>query len=311
MGVNADRPLFNRRGSRSDPSYIPCRVVDTPKDAEGKQQVTFTLLAGLAEGIVPNEVFDLYKAVPFEGEKNASPPFGMMVATDVGTTSTVLQRLEGKATPLRVPKVFYAKRIAWSNAPASIYCEDKTLLQSLSRVTKSSVSVKAGKILPTDLVDDAAKASLIVKVEGDDVYLERNDPLLEEHLPKRFPRPLNRNAPEQIQGVISAWRHFNYHLKRGGRDEFPQIRMEMHYLEPEDGDWDNEHPEYNPVGKNLLAENPAHIVVSDDHTKRPLGLTLYNDGDLNVYPYLFYFDPTELTISEYPWSDSSRGTEYH
>ena len=296
MGVNADRPLFNRRGSRSDPSYIPCKVVDA---SEGKQQVIFTLHAGLAEGIVPNEVFDLYKAVPFEGEKNASPPFGMMIATDVGTTSTVMQRLEGKTTPVRVPKVFYAKRIAWSNAPASIYCEDKTLLQSLSRVTKSSVTVKAGKVLPTDLVDDATKASLIINVEGDDVYLERNDPLLEEHLPKRFPRPLHRIDPERIQGVISAWRHFNYHLKRGGRDEFPQIRMEMHYLEPEDGDWDNEHPEYQPVGQNLLAENPAHIVVSDDHTKRPLGLTLYNDGDMDVYPYLFYFDPTELTISEY------------
>ncbi|KAJ3521101.1 hypothetical protein NMY22_g12453 [Coprinellus aureogranulatus] len=81
--------------------------------------------------------------------------------------------------------------------------------------------------------------------------------------------------------------------------------MELHYLEPIDGDWNNEHSEFKPVGKNLLAEEPAHVTVSDEQTERPLGLTLYNDGDVDVYPYLFYFDPNELTIT--PWALVAEG----
>ncbi|KAJ2934550.1 hypothetical protein H1R20_g2521, partial [Candolleomyces eurysporus] len=61
--------------------------------------------------------------------------------------------------------------------------------------------------------------------------------------------------------------------------------------------------EYQPAGENLLAQEPAHVSVPDvddvDADASVLGMTLYNDGPEPVYPYLFYFDPNDLTIT--PW----------
>ncbi|KAJ2912759.1 hypothetical protein MD484_g7651, partial [Candolleomyces efflorescens] len=63
--------------------------------------------------------------------------------------------------------------------------------------------------------------------------------------------------------------------------------------------------EHQPVGKNLLQEEPARITVSDADQSSLLGMTLYNDGHENVYPYLFYFDPNDLTIT--PWVMPAKG----
>ncbi|KAJ2912756.1 hypothetical protein MD484_g7652, partial [Candolleomyces efflorescens] len=66
-------------------------------------------------------------------------------------------------------------------------------------------------------------------------------------------------------------------------------------------------PEYQPVGGNLLAREPACIEVfdSDDFDTSLLGMTLYNDGLEDLYPYLFYFDPNDLTIT--PWVLPAKG----
>jgi len=51
-----------------------------------------------------------------------------------------------------------------------------------------------------------------------------------------------------------------------------------------------------PIGKNLIEHEPATIVVDEFAC---LGMTLFNQTDLSLYPYLFYFDPTDLTIVEW------------
>jgi hypothetical protein len=53
---------------------------------------------------------------------------------------------------------------------------------------------------------------------------------------------------------------------------------------------------FHPVGKNLIEEEPAKIVV---HETVGLGMTIYNDSAVALYPYLFYFDPTDLTIIDW------------
>jgi hypothetical protein len=73
--------------------------------------------------------------------------------------------------------------------------------------------------------------------------------------------------------------------------------MELHELQECAGDNYYYTTEHQRVGKNLLQQEPAHIQVSDVDASL-LGMTLYNDGPKAVYPYLFYFDPNDLTISK-------------
>ena len=74
--------------------------------------------------------------------------------------------------------------------------------------------------------------------------------------------------------------------------------MELQYLEQIDPDDDEEPENYRPTGQNLLAREPSEIQVPDADVDKPVGMTLYNDSDIPIYPYLFYFDPNELTISK-------------
>lgn len=277
-----------------------------------------------------------------------NPRLGLMTAVQVNTTSSILQRLAllpsaqpglVNDTPVVLPRVFYARRIDWTNDPPAVYCEDAALLKAIC-------DADTGEFVSITVVDDPSQASLILRVEEDDagggdatVYVERTDPSINAWIPARLGLPppndafdededkegnmhvlptqkrLRRSAPGDIQMVIGAWKHFTYHLHRrppppssSSSSSLPlesQIRMELHHLEPIAGDRDN----YRPTGRNLLEEEPAHVDVPDvpededdddaeeeEEEEGLLGMTLYNDSDTPVYPYLFYFDPTDLTI---------------
>jgi hypothetical protein len=152
-----------------------------------------------------------------------------------------------------------------------------------------------------DIVSSPADAALILELEGGWVHVQRNDSLLNQYLPQRFPHSLRRNSPGDVQSIIKAWQHFNYHLHRRGKNKFAQVRMELHYLEqidPDDDESSCEPENYRPMGQNLLASEPSEVLVPDADVDKPVGMTLYNDSDIPIYPYLFYFDPNELTISK-------------
>lgn len=78
-----------------------------------------------------------------------------------------------------------------------------------------------------------------------------------------------------------------------------KIHMELHYLKGTNGRTNDRNVEHKPSGEDLLAvSDPALMHVTKQSDQMPLGFTLYNDGDVDVYSYLFYFDPIQLTISE-------------
>ncbi|KAF6744341.1 hypothetical protein DFP72DRAFT_85644 [Ephemerocybe angulata] len=292
-GSNVDRPLFNRQGRRSDPAYIPCK-----RYFDGDKKVQVSIDAGMAQGITVGELFAIHENNYLEDGSNINPQIGVLSAKSVATGTAFLQHPPGHPK-FKIPKNFYAKRIDWGNDPPKVYSNDKAWLERVLLAPKSAT----GRRVIT--VDNEDEASLAIEVERDwsFVHLYRNDPLLNEYLPRKFPFKFRGDVPGDIQTIIGAWQHFNYHLHRRGKNEFPQVRMELHYLEPIDPDddgMDSFEPEnYKVQGGNLLVSEPSEVRVPDSDADRPLGMTLYNDGDVPIYPYLFYFDPNDLTII--PW----------
>ncbi|KAF5322967.1 hypothetical protein D9611_009329 [Ephemerocybe angulata] len=275
------------------PAYIPCeRYFDNDK------KVQVSIDAGMAQGITVGELFAIHENNYLEDGSNINPQIGVLSATSVATGTAFLQHPPGHPR-FKIPKNFYAKRIDWGNDPPKVYSNDKAWLERVLLARKSAT----GRRVIT--VDNEDEASLVIEVERDwsSVHLYRNDPLLNEYLPRKFPFKFRGDVPGDIQTIIGAWQHFNYHLHRRGKNEFPQVRMELHYLEPidpEDDGMDSFEPEnYKVQGGNLLVSEPSEVRVPDSDADRPLGMTLYNDGDVPIYPYLFYFDPNDLTII--PW----------
>jgi hypothetical protein len=195
-----------------------------------------------------------------------------------------------------MPRVFYAYPLSRvEQDSATVYCHDRQLLDDIFPFGAYGEGMKHA--------EHPTQAALILIVEGDEVYIGQNDAALNDYIPTRFPCKISRGETQRLANIIRSWRHFNYHLHRHPRnavdDAFPDIRMELQYLKLTSEGY---YPEYKPVGENLLAQEPAVVTVSDGDDSEPddslLGMTLYNGGSESVYPYLFYFDPNDLTISE-------------
>jgi hypothetical protein len=228
------------------------------KSHEGK--VTYTLHAGDLQGIAQGQQFSIHSRAPLKGGTSSDPSeIGWMQVLTLESSSSTLEFLPNKPKPRNIPRVFFAHSLSSvKQDPSTIYCQDRQLLDAIFLPGECSGEMK--------YAEDPTQAALIITVEGDQVHIDQKDPALEGCIPTRFACEINRNDTQMLQNIIRSWRHFHYHLHRHPQnlanfDVFPEVRMELHYLEE---NRDNYYSlEYQPVGENLLGEEPAHVEVSD------------------------------------------------
>ncbi|KAH6910782.1 caspase domain-containing protein [Coprinopsis sp. MPI-PUGE-AT-0042] len=277
-GNNMNRLLFNAKGSRSDPFLVAGHA------KIGNGVATFVLDAGTAQGIMENSHFDIYTTnlLDMGNGGQVNPRIGTMIATRVDAFTSQLEFPPGPR--FEVPAHFFARWGDYDQLPIQLFSEDKEWLQGLF---PADVQTTQG----VRLVDEKAQASLTLTLEGDMIYFDRNDALAQPYIGTRFPKGIHATESHAVYEVIRRWRKFNHHLTRPSPLELPMVRMELHYLK-ENGSDDWGDPTYEPTGKNLLAVEPATVELEGDF----IGVTIYNEGDIPLYPFLFYFDPNDLTI---------------
>jgi hypothetical protein len=190
--------------------------------------------------------------------------------------------------PFNLPEQFYAKGAVFDpNEKFRVFCAEGDHLHA----TVLNLTIEKPDKLPFTLVPSADLADLCLSLEGDQILLDRRDKVVNRHLNPRLPHKIPLDPPQAILKVLMQAAHFNYHLKRAG-DRFEHVRIELRRLEYKR----IHYYEYVaiPFGENLLATEPAQVVVEDVH----LGLIIHNDTDTPLYPYVFYFDPSNLSIRE-------------
>jgi hypothetical protein len=168
-----------------------------------------------------------------------------------------------------------------------LYCDDRDWLETCFPSDER-------ERLSVDLVDDdhANAAGLRLSIMEDGVHFDRNDTMINPYIGSRMPHVVDRTDILLIREVIRRFMHFNYHLTRMGGDDFRNVYMELRRLRTDySANFDQT---LTPVGENLIEKEPASLVV--DEVAR-LGMTIHNRTDLPLYPYLFYFDPSDLDIS--------------
>jgi len=92
-----------------------------------------------------------------------------------------------------------------------------------------------------------------------------------------------------LPAILERVALFNYFLNRPSNwpEEF-EVSIEMHRIE---GDYPFRMPRAD--SGNMIHGNSAGIPSSVDKT---YGFTISNDSDLDLFPYLFYFDPLHYSI---------------
>ena len=282
-GANKKRLIFNGVGARFNPPTYLVR----PMEDEGRYSVD----AGIVEGVVVGTEFG-FPEIDTSPSKSAAPKTPpkdtdtsvTFVAVSVGLASSVLELREGSKEDLAAKSgrtsAFSVIVTKWNN---NAYILKVFLAQD------DGPDVKLPVIQPKPghkftFSSDEKQADVIVRRERDGkVIFRRTDALLS--LYARDSPPLLINPPN-FANVLGSVAHFNYHLYNTNplRPLKSLVRLSAQRLQEDDKGDDED---------NLLAEGRQDVVFEEEVD---YGFTISNHSEYDLFPYLFYFDPTTYEI---------------
>ncbi|KAF8056952.1 caspase domain-containing protein, partial [Lyophyllum atratum] len=280
-GQHVNRRLFNKRALGADGSFI---LGQLEKKEDGSTR--YVLHAGAAQGVTEGSTFGIHASNLISDAKHSNPSLGMFVASEIGAFKSEID-LPPTTAAFPVPRLFYCKLIRRGTEGIKIFCEDKEWLETVFPAhLRDALSVV--------FADNPAASSLQLTLLDDKVHFTRNDPMVTPWIGSNIPHTVEKLNHDRIREIVRRAVHFNHQLTRTAPDDFKNVWMELRVLESR---YSVDHGStLTPIGPNLIDNEPAGVVVDEDAR---LGMAIHNRTDLPLYPYLFYFDPSDLVIIEW------------
>ncbi|KAG6809127.1 hypothetical protein H0H92_001457 [Tricholoma furcatifolium] len=280
-GQHVSRRLFNKRGTGADGAFIFSQIAKTEDGTE-----LYILHAGAAQGITEGSVFEVHITDLITDSRHANPPCGWLVVSNVRAFRSELT-FPPNTPDFDIPRLFYCKLISRQRKEIKVYCADKEWLLSV-------FPSETCQTLSITLTSTASEAHLQLSLLDGKVQFLRNDPMINPWLQPQLPHSIKKTEIHAIREVVRCWVHFTYHLTRRASSEFKGVWMELRELgSKHSASYDGT---LCPFGPNLIENEPAGLVVDEDAR---LGMVIHNRTDRPLYPYLFYFDPSDLLIIEW------------
>lgn len=246
--------------------------------------------AGIVQGITVGCTVSVHESNLLPIAQQPNPPLGTLVVSEVNNASSILQLPPGThSLPLR--RMFYCKVIERPSESLIISSNNLTWLESV--YTQEFRTAHSITIVP-----DTSAADFVLTLEADTVHIDHHFPLAAKHIGTRSPFTVPSHDIWKLHEIVRCAINFRFHLLRTNPDldndsSKVKVKMEMKELEM------SYNAEYQlvakSVGRDIFERDPAVVVV--EREKR-YGVTVDNFTDLPLYPHLFYFDPSELSISE-------------
>jgi len=238
--------------------------------------------AGITHGVAEGTEFVLY-----EDTNQDSPLSGIFYATSVSTTSSKLAPKHSQPIP-NVPRMLYALVSRWENPDAKLavfidaHPSSMRLFGLVSPVWKKMATsfsvIRASLPSGADIIlQDTNGESDLVKIKS--LISSRIGPCLHTEI------SVDR---DRVHHVLQSAAHFKSHLLRTNKSNplHGLVNIELYRLKEVD------HGQYAPADGNFVHDRQARIILNDDL----YGVTLRNDSDHDLFPNLFYFDPSDLSI---------------
>jgi hypothetical protein len=242
----------------------------------------YVMEAGAAHGITDGAQFSVYK-----GLGSVATQLGVIVALQTDPFTTTLDIIsdashlpeEGYALQTRVGIEERLRLHVYSNAPPS-------LIEALQK-TASEVF----------LLVEEAEAELSFTLEQEGVVVNILDSSVAELGLTRMPFYIEPNT-HAISKFIDAAAHFYLYLRRSSKMQALHGKIDVIFTEvvqsKEEYD-DHLQPVIQPTGPNLNCENIIDLEVQGD---KMYGVKIINNSDMALYPSLFFFDNSDLSISK-------------
>ncbi|KAF5380613.1 hypothetical protein D9615_004635 [Tricholomella constricta] len=274
LGKQKNRVVFDGIPFIIDVRYVPVSIGDNTSPR---------IEVGTIQGIVEGSEFSLHI---HNHRASRNSPIAVVVVSEVHPTWCI-GRI--KSSTQSNPKTCWARITRWNNRrPFRVHL--KATLTSLWRVWKlrHSISTKASGPqssggLNIIRVKDARQADISMTVGRRILTLERHDD--EGVFNARRVVRVERREP---LNVINDAARFHLHLHRRNPEKPLDgwVSMELFRLDP---------PSWTRIHENLLRDGRATISYEKGAI---FTVILRNTSDMDLWPYLFYMDPTSFGITK-------------
>ena len=284
-GVHQTRILFNAKAPSLGRTFYTV----------WKEGEKYVLGAGAAHGITDGAEFDVYKDREWPIR---SSPMGTLIAGETGAFTTTMV-LPSNTTPFSLVEPAFAlqtKAGTEEDLRLHISLDEKftSIFEELGREMQ-----RTGPDHRRILLVEKDRAELSITLERNHVVFDILNPLVTQFGLTRMPFRVCPNV-DDIYPVIRASAHYHWHLRRTNMKKNLQRQVRIEFtkviqLEEEyDGDFN---PVVKPDGPNLNVGGVVRLVADPNYM---YGIKLVNDTPLALYPSLFFFDNSDLSISEVP-----------
>lgn len=260
--------------------------------------IVYTLAAGSVNGVSLGSVYAVYRTE--DQAALGTNPLGFLRVSQVHDTKSTLVLTSGHTSPALSPgeSAYALQHSIGVDQSLTIYAveEDRTfLLQAIARRAQDLDEV-AARPLDIRFIDQGA-ADLAVRISSAKMHIAVLYPPIQACGLHELPFGTDM-TPGDIYNTLSAALHFFWHLKRTSPQQSlrGQVEIEFHRLQevPPDGDFDE--PTYEPHGSNLNVAGTTTLLVDENAA---YGITLVNKSSFPLYPSLFYFSGSDLSISKW------------
>ncbi|KAJ7890729.1 hypothetical protein B0H13DRAFT_2340914 [Mycena leptocephala] len=243
------------------------------KDSDSSQ--VFQVQMGTVEGVVPGTEFSAY------APNNTF--LCMFIAQSVKIAQTILVRKAVEDIIIRIPHGSCAEVSEWRNEPMILYVYIPVDFRHTADLFPPTRTRRIHKFTQAPSI---AKAHIVVRSDKDEIIIEPHISTM-----RKCQREIRiaLSNPAHLANGIDGVAHFNYFLDRSNEVEVNTLKgkfaFEMHRLQ---GDYPHRKP-----GRNMVKDGEVQF-ASDARAK--YGFTIRNTSPVNLFPYLFYFDPDKFTI---------------
>jgi hypothetical protein len=256
-----------------------------------KERNEYVLDAGTAHGITKGAEFAVYE--DRESPQNSSP-LGTLVVAETGVFTTTI--LLDDAAAFTLAGTGYALQVkAGEEEDLRLHIEMNDQLTPIFDALSQDMRRTDTDRRRISLVDKE-KAELDIAISNDKVVFNIMNPQVTQFGLNKMPFRIQPTY-DDVYPVVRASAHYYWHLRRNNSKRALQGRIQLKFMQVQELDEydDDYNPIIEPVGDDLNVAGVVDFVVEPD---KMYGIKLVNDSGLDLYPSLFYFDNSNLSISE-------------
>lgn len=291
-GYNQKRILFNSRTPRVDHSFISIEQCGG----------TYKLKAGSALGVIEKSEFTVHACDIFDHMSN--PPLCTLRVTSTSASHATLKPVDN-ATPYAIPSPAYARQVR--SGPAQElhvhFTDALKLVVSIDGIRRAALDANEADIGFTVTEAETADyvVDLLITAKGQRAVFSTTNILANQYGVKKLPHHVPATAKE-LAYVLRGVAHWNWHFNRANPGPLSEkVHLNFYRLQVSG---------YDEDGISILQSDGDNMnttgVVEITPNKDIFGVKILNTTKRDLYPYLFYFDVRDQSIT--PRNIGSIGT---